>query len=149
MRQPCGGELLAVAAALDKTALQGAYLLVQQVVCLVNQADQRIGDDGRIRMGKPGGVGPRLTGLIRPITLPLRERPQCPHGAGLGLVLCPLAELALAEEVLVIQEQFIQAGTGDVHQTQFGLAGSRGSPAAFGDVLAAAAGRLHHLVHGA
>src|SRR5437667_462155 len=56
---------------------------------------------------------------------------------------------ALAEEVLVIQQQLVEAGSGDVDEAQLGLAGRGGGAAAFRDVLPPAAGGLHHLVHGA
>jgi hypothetical protein len=61
-------------------------------------------------------------------------------------VLAPEGQAALAEEVFVIQQQLIETGAGDIDQAQFGLAGACGGAAAFGDVLAAAARGLHHLV---
>ena len=53
----------------------------------------------------------------------------------------------VAEEVLVVEEKFFEAGAGDVHEAQLGLRGSSGGTTAFGDVLATGAGGLHHLVH--
>ncbi len=47
-RQPCSGELFAVAAALDKVLFQGGNLLIEQVVGLVDQANQGVGPDGGV-----------------------------------------------------------------------------------------------------
>lgn len=54
----------------------------------------------------------------------------------------------MAEEVFVIQEQFLQAGAGHVGEAEFGLRGGGRGAAAFGDVLTVAAGGLDHLVDG-
>jgi hypothetical protein len=53
----------------------------------------------------------------------------------------------MAEEILEIQQQSLQAGAGDVDQTQFGLRRGRASAAPFGDILAAGSG-LDHLIGG-
>ena len=45
-----GGELLGVAAAFDEVALEGDELLVEQVVGLVDQAEECVGNDGRVLM---------------------------------------------------------------------------------------------------
>ena len=71
------------------------------------------------------------------------------HGEGFAGILGPLGKFALTEVVFVVEEQFVEAGAGDVDQAELGLAGGRGGTAALGDVLAAAAGGLHHLVGGA
>ena len=73
-------------------------------------------------------------------------KPQFPNGFGFGVVFAPGAELAVAQEILVVEEQFVEAGPGHLDQAQFGLAGGRRRAAAFGDVLASAARGLHHLV---
>ena len=49
----------------------------------------------------------------------------CSDRPSLGGVLGPLAEAALPQVVLLVQQQLIQAGSGDVYQPQFGLAGGR------------------------
>ncbi len=51
--QPSGCKLLAVAAALDKRYLQGGNLPVEQVIGLVDQADQRIGSQGGVVVFEP------------------------------------------------------------------------------------------------
>jgi hypothetical protein len=86
-------------------------------------------------------------GLVGPIRL-IELATEGAHGEGFGVVFIPGAEFSLAEEILKIQQQFFQAGTGDIYETQLGLAGGGGSPAAFGDVLPTAARSLHHLVVG-
>lgn len=54
--QARGGELFAVAAFLNKAFFGCGNLLVRQVICLVNQADRRVGAHGRIVVLKPGRV---------------------------------------------------------------------------------------------
>lgn len=56
LRDPCRCQLLRVAAALDEILLQGDDLLVQQIVRLVDQAQQGVGADGGVFMLQPGGV---------------------------------------------------------------------------------------------
>ena len=51
-----GGELLAVAAAFDEGGFQRGDLLVEEVVGLVNEADEGVGADGRGGVLQPGGV---------------------------------------------------------------------------------------------
>ncbi len=55
----------------------------------------------------------------------------------------------MAQEIFEVEEQFFEAGAGDVEQAELGLGRGRGSAASLGDILAAGAGGLHHLVHGA
>jgi hypothetical protein len=54
----------------------------------------------------------------------------------------------LAEEVLVIEEQFLEGGPCDVGEVEFGLRAGGAHPVALGDVLASGAGGLDHLVVG-
>ena len=62
------------------------------------------------------------------------------------VVRLPQRPAALAQEVLVVQAQFLQAGSCDVGQLQFRLLRCPAGLAALGDVLHAASGGLHHLV---
>ncbi len=55
----------------------------------------------------------------------------------------------MAKEVLVVKEQLFKARAGNIQETQLGLRGCGGCAATLGDVLAAGAGGLHHLIHGA
>lgn len=54
----------------------------------------------------------------------------------------------LAKEIFVVEQELVKAGARDAYQAQLGLAAGAGGAAAFGDVLASAAGGLHHLVVG-
>src|ERR1035437_5469001 len=56
LRDPCGGELLGVAAALDEIPLQGDELLVQQVVRLVDQAKQSVRHHCGVLVLQPSGI---------------------------------------------------------------------------------------------
>ena len=72
--------------------------------------------------------------------------PDGPHRQRFRVVLVPLPVPVLSQVILVVQQQFFQAGPRHVHQAQLGLAGRGGGAAAFGDVLSPAARRLHHLI---
>ena len=61
--QTGGGQFFAVATFLDEIAFQRGDLLIKQVVGLMNQADDGIGDHGGIAVGKPKGIIGRM-GLI-------------------------------------------------------------------------------------
>ena len=50
-------QLLGVATALDEPPLKSGDLLVEQVVCLVNQANQGIGHHAGIGVTQPRGTG--------------------------------------------------------------------------------------------
>lgn len=67
--EPGGGQLLRVSALLNEGLLQRGDLLIQQVVRLMDQADDGIRPHGGILMIQPGSikrVAPQI-GLIRPI----------------------------------------------------------------------------------
>jgi len=142
--QSCGAQLLAVAAGLDEPLLERANSLVQKVVGLVDQTDQRVGNHGRIAVLKPPRVGLRRIGPIDRIS---RTRAMCgAHRAGFRVLLGPSQETSLAEVVFIVQQQLIKTRPGDPDQLELALAGSCCGAAALGDVLAPAASRLHHLV---
>jgi len=67
LRHSCRCELLAITTRLHKIPLQRADLLVQQIVYLVNQADERIGHHPWISVFEPGRVGFAMGHRIRPI----------------------------------------------------------------------------------
>ena len=100
--------------------------------------------------GAVGGAGLGRTGRIRRIRQIGRigrvGKTRRARGFGFGAVFVPSRQLALAEEVLAVEEQFVEAGPGHLDQPQFGLAGDGRRAAAFGDVLASTARRLRHLV---
>gem|GEM_PF-6829693 len=58
----------------------------------------------------------------------------------------PLGQVALAQKVLVVEAQFLQAGPGHAGQLEFRLLRGPTGRASFGDVLHPAARRLNHLV---
>jgi hypothetical protein len=91
--------------------------VVEEVVGLVNEAEQRIGGDfGRafFDIGPIGRIGP--IGLIGEIADHLSLR------VGLG----PQRQASLAEEILVVLEQLFQAGAGDVSELELGFLGGGG-----------------------
>src|SRR5947207_1670229 len=66
---------------------------------------------------------------------PIRPRTHAPHRLRFRVVHAPQSLPALTEEVLVIQQQLIQAGAGDIDQAQLRLTGSGCGAAAFRDIL--------------
>ena len=71
---------------------------------------------------------------------------NCPYLPSLSVVFAPLSLATLSQEVLIVEQQFIETGSCDVHQAQLSLARGRRSPAPFGNVLPAAARGLDHLI---
>ena len=65
---------------------------------------------------------------------------------GHGVVLAPLRQAALAQEVPVVPQQFFEAGAGHPHELQLHFLGRAAHLAALTDVLVAAPRRLDHLV---
>lgn len=134
------GHSLADAAVFDEVFFEAAALLVEEVVGLVNEAD----DDVREDFGR-AGVHERAIGLVRFIG----RTAQFADVEGFFGVLVPESMVADAEVVLVVEEQFLKAGAGDIDQTQLHLGGGDGGFGAFADVLFSGTGALHHLVNGA
>ena len=66
MAEALGGELFGVAAVFDEGGFEGGDLAVEEVVCLVDQADGGVGADRGVGVVEPAGVeGPAF--LIRQI----------------------------------------------------------------------------------
>ena len=132
--------MLAQAAGFEEVPLQAAQVLVEQVIGLVQEAD---GDVGQ----RFGGAG------FRPFPIGLEGGigfvAKAADVEGLAGILLPLAVAAGAEEVAVVDEQFLQAGAGDIGEFDLTFAGGDGGLAALGDVLFPGPGGLHHLVDGA
>ena len=144
-----GGELFAVAAFGHKFLFQGAHLLVEQVVGLVNETDEGVGDHGGVLVRQPRPVESGLigrSGRVRRIAL-RQLLANAAHGESFGAVFGPLRVAVLAEVIFVIEQQFVETGTRHVDQAQFGLAGGGGRPAALGDVLPTGPRGLRHLIH--
>jgi len=151
LREPRRREMFAVTTLVDEVALQRGDLLIEQVVGLVDQADHRVGDHRRVDMAQPCGIS-RGIGRIGRICPIHRLRPVLspggPHRLRFAVVLVPQALAALTQEVLVVQQKLVEAGPGDVDQTQLSLRGGCRRPAALGNVLPSAARRLYHLIDG-
>jgi len=134
------GHALAEAAGLEEVGLKAADVLVKEIVGLVKQAEGNVGDDF-------GGAGfdERLIGRIGRMGL-ISQGPDVACFLGF---LFPEAELPDPEVVLIVDEQFLQTGAGDVGELDLHLGRGLGGFAAFGDVLFAGPGGLDHLVYGA
>ena len=78
--QAGSSQLLAVAALLHELPFKSLDLAIKQVIRLVNEADDRIGDDLGVFVREPGAVGIGWIRLISPI-LPIL--PYQPHRHGL------------------------------------------------------------------
>lgn len=106
------GHALTDAALFDEVLLQAATLLVEEVVGLVDEAERDVGEDfGRARF-KEGAVG--LEGFVLFAAKPADVESL------LGALL-PLGMVAHAEEVLVVEQQFLQAGPRVIDEFQLRL----------------------------
>lgn len=105
-------ETLGETAFFEELSLQGFELAVEEVVGLVDQAEHRISRDlrrGPLHIGLIGRIGP--IGLIR----------QLPNRLGLRMLLRPDRQAALAEEIFVVFEKFLEAAASDAGQLEFRL----------------------------
>ena len=102
---------------------------------------------------RDGNVGHRLGRTLfhalqeeRRITVATRKST---HPAGALIILTPLLEAAVQQEVAIVGKELMGTTAGHVHELDFHL-GARGTVhATLGDILLGAAGRLYHLVNGA
>lgn len=120
------GHALADAALLDEVLFQAAALLVEQVIGLVDQADGEVCQNlGRASLHE-GPVG--LVGLTGRAT-------EFANKKGFLAVLVPKGVVADAEVVLVVKQEFLQAGPRDIDELDLGFGGGDRGLAALGDVL--------------
>ena len=136
-------------------------MLIQQIVGLMDEADEGVGADGGIGVVQPGcverpafrigqiGQIRRIRRIRRILVILFEALRDLPDGPGFGAVVRPLRQVAVAQEVFVVEKEFFEAGAGDIYEAQFGLRRGGGGAAALGYVLASGAGGLHHLVCGA
>lgn len=113
---PCCCKALTVAAFINELAFQSANLPVEQVVGLMNKTYYRVCDNRGIGMAKPLRIGPGYRLLVG---MGLSHPSHFPR---LRVVFFPLRQPALPQKVFVVEQQFVQAGAGDIHKPQFGLA---------------------------
>lgn len=97
--QPCPGHVLAKSSFFQKIFLQPPDLLVEKVVCLVDQADRDVGEDFRRACFHERAVG--LIGLIGSFTQPADE--ECFLG-----VFLPEWMVADPQKVLIVEQEFLQ-----------------------------------------
>ncbi len=104
---------LRVVAFLHKVPLERAKLLLEQIVCLMNQADDRVGHDRRILVIEPRGVWPediRQTCRIRKsLRVWFGRVRDFSHSSRLWPVLIPERQPALTKEVFVVKLKLIEA----------------------------------------
>jgi hypothetical protein len=130
-------ETLGEAALVQESLLQACDLVVQEIVRLVDQTENRVGGGlgrGLLDIGPIGQIGP-----IGPIRDPADR-------LGRRCILGPDGQVTLAEEILVVLQQFFQARAGDARELELGLLAGRGGLAALRGVLLAAPGGLYHLI---
>ena len=125
--EPCCRKLLGVAAAFHKALFERGDLAVEEEVRLVYQADECVRADRGVAAFEPARVEPKALlvveiGQIRLIRAIFSELLRhTPHGAGFLAVGIPLRESPLAQVVFVVQQKLVQAGAGDIHQSELGL----------------------------
>ena len=117
----------------EKIGLETHDLSAEEIARLIHQAEQGVGRD-------LGGAEQNLLRCKR-ASLQLAA-----HELRLAALLFPSRQTPLTEEIFVVQNQFFQAGAGDVRELDLGFLRSARSNAAFGDILDPAPRGLHHLV---
>ena len=126
------GHALAQAALFEEVFLQAAELLVNQVIGLMNQADGNVGDD--FRRARIHELAVKLIGLRR-------------FASELADILCflgifvPDLQVARAEVVFVVVQQFLEAGAAHVREFDLGFLGGQRGLAALQDVLSCPSAR--------
>lgn len=98
-------EPLAVTTFIYELLFKAGDLPVQQVIGLVDQANEGIGGDGRVAVSEQGFIS-FMIGPIGQIRLigPISFYPHLPYRFCLRIVLPPEWQFALAQEILVIQQ---------------------------------------------
>lgn len=124
--QAGAGHLLADAAIFHEVLFQTTDLLVEEVVGLVDEAEGDVGENGGVAVIEKGTVG--FEGLV--MGFAEFADVECLL-AGFG----PDGEVADAEEILVVNEQFLKAGARDVGEGEFCFGGGFGGFGALRDVL--------------
>lgn len=140
MLEAGAGHCFAETAFLEEVFFEAADLLVQQIVGLVDEADGDVGQGSGWAIVEEGAIG--LKGFVGGLAK------LADIESFLG-IFGPGGVVAGAEVVFVVEEEFLEAGAGDVGELDLGFGGGDGGFAGFGDVLFAGAGGLHHLVDGA
>src|SRR5262245_43758036 len=103
--QTCLGHTFADAAVSDEVRLQSANLFVEEEIGLMEQADCDVGDDFR-----RAGFDEVAVNFERDV----RSGAELTDEAGFLGVFAPELEVAYAQKVLIIDQQFFEAGTCDV-----------------------------------
>lgn len=98
------------ATVLKKCSFKLAELLIQKIICLVNQTDQCICGNFRCRRFD---IGPIVQ--IGPILFV----GQSPHRLRRGVIFSPQRESTLPQEILIIQQQFFEARASHANEFQF------------------------------
>ena len=71
---------------------------------------------------------------------------QRPHLLRFGRIFFPGRQISLPQEILVVEQQFIEAGTGDIEQFHLASGGCGSGAATLRNVLPAASCGLNHLI---
>jgi spore coat polysaccharide biosynthesis predicted glycosyltransferase SpsG len=102
------GELFAIATVFDEILFQASDLLVQQIIRLVDQADDGIGADFGVIVFEPSGI--EIPALVIG-EFDHFSATDCPvsHLPSFIAVSVPELQASVAEEILEIQKQFFQA----------------------------------------
>src|ERR1043166_8905631 len=156
-------EALGEAALLQERLFQGGELAIQKIATHVQEGERGIGDElgggghGRTRTSTDehgrtwtclggGHYGP-LSFVLYP-GLDLVNGGAAPglKAEERGVPWRPLFKTPVPEKVLVVAAEFLETGAGDVGELELGLFRSAAGLASLGDVFAAAARGLNHLV---
>lgn len=133
------GHAFAQTAFPEKVPFEAADLLIEKIICYLDQSHDDIDADGGVWMFDAFSEG-----FI--IGAGLAVEPTQAHG--IGMIALPFPEISYSQEIAVIFKQFFEAGSGDIGEFDFRFLGCCRSHAAFYYILLARSGGLDHLVAG-
>jgi hypothetical protein len=122
--EPFGRQLLGISALLNEGRFQRHNLAIEQEIGLMDQADDRIGPHRRFGMLQPRRVKrpPLLVVKARrKLLASAQPRPNRPHGLGFGSIALPERQMAVAQEVFAVEQQFFKTGSCHIEQAQLRL----------------------------
>jgi len=115
-------------------------LLIEQVVCQLNQADHHVTRDGWIKM---------FDAFPERLIISVGRTIQLPETTSVRMILWLFRDATETKEVTVVLKQLLETGLRHISELDFGFfRGTRGATC-LQDILFARARRLDHLVHGA
>jgi hypothetical protein len=107
--EPCSRQLLAITTSFDELPFKCLNLPIKQIVSLVYDADNGICGHRWIIICKPVPIKRVL------IRLTIKIPSNLPNLQRFVGIFCPVDVTALSQEVLIVEQKFIKAGSSNVY----------------------------------